>query len=87
MLPRSPLCTVYKSFITTHLEYGVIIHGQTYSATFHPKLASVQYNTALAITGARRGTSKVISINELGLESLEKRRSYRKLCYIFKIFR
>ena len=41
----------------------------------------------MAITGAIRGTSKEKLYNELGLETLEKRRWYRKLCCIFKIFR
>ena len=36
--------------------------------------------------GAMRGTSKEKLYQELGLESLEKRRWYRKLCYFYKIF-
>ena len=41
----------------------------------------------MAITGAIRGTSKEKLYDELGLETLEKRRWYRKLCCFFKIFR
>ena len=48
---------------------------------------SVQYNSALAITGAIKRTSKEKVYHELGLESLEKRRWYRKLCCFHKIFR
>ena len=40
----------------------------------------------LAITGAIRETSKEKFYQELGLESLEKRRWYRKLCYFYNIF-
>ena len=50
-------------------------------------MESVQYNAALAITGAIRGTSREKVYQELGLESLHKRRWYRKLCCIFKIFK
>ena len=48
------------------------------------KMESIQYNAALAITGAIRGTSRQKLYQELGIESLSKRRCYRKLCYFFK---
>ena len=86
-LPRLPLLTIYKSFIRPHLDYGDVIYDQAYTASFHQKIESVQYNSALAITGAIRGTSKEKIYHELGLESLEKRRWYRKLCCFYKIFR
>ena len=86
-LPRLPLLTIYKSFIRSHLDYGDIIYGQAYAASFHRKIESVQYNSALAITGAIRGTSKEKLYHELGLESFEKRRWHRKLCCFYKIFR
>ena len=47
----------------------------------------IQYNTALAITGTMRGTSREKPYQELGLESLRKRRWYRNLYYFFKIFK
>ena len=86
-LPRLPLLTIYKSFIRPHLDYSDIIYVQAYTALFHQKIESVQYNSALAITGAIRGTSKEKIYHELGLESLEKRRWYRKLRCFYKIFR
>ena len=86
-LPRLPFLTIYKSFIRPHLDYGNIIYDQTYTVSFHQKIESVQYNSALAITGAIRGTSKEKLYQALGLETLEKRRWYRKLCCFFKIFR
>ena len=45
----------------------------------------MQYNAALAITGAIRGSSREKLYQELGLESLKQRRWFRKLCYFFKI--
>ena len=47
----------------------------------------MQYNAVLAITGAIRVSSKKKSYQELGLESLQQRRSYRKLCYFFKLIK
>ena len=72
ILPRSPLLTIYKSFIRPHLDYGDIIYDEVYNASFHQKLDSIQYIAALAITGAIRGTSKEKLYDELGLETLEK---------------
>ena len=86
-LPRLPLLPIYKSFIRPHLGYGDIIYDQEYTASFHQKIRPVQYNSALAITGAIRGTTKEKPYHELDLETLEKRRWYRKLCCFFKIFR
>ena len=49
------------------------------------KIESVQYNAALAITGAIRGTSRERIYQELGLEHLSQRRWYRRLCMFWKI--
>ena len=87
ILSRSPLRTIYKSFIRSHLGYCDIIYDQVYNASFHQKLDSVQCNAGLAITGAIIGASKEKLYDELGLETIEKRRWYRKLCYFFKSFR
>ena len=84
-LPRKSLLTIYKSFIRPHFDYGDIIYDQTYNTSFHQRLESLQYNAALAITGAIRGTSKEKLYNELGLESLQNRRWYRKLSFLYKV--
>ena len=82
LLPRSSLLTVYKCFIRPHLDYGDVIYDQ-------PNLSiqynTVQYNAALAITGAIRGSSKGKLYQELGFESLKDRRWLRRLCYLYKI--
>ena len=77
--------TLYKSFIRPHLDYGDIIYNQPFSNSFQNKIESTQYNACFAITGAIRGTSKERLYEELGLESLQHRRWYRKLCYLYKI--
>ena len=49
------------------------------------KIESVQYNAALAITGAIRGTSQTKLYRELGLESLRSWQLFRHLCTLYKI--
>ena len=68
-LPRPSLLT--KSFIRPHLEYDDITSDQAYNASFQQKVESIQYNAALANTGALRGTSIEKLFEELGLESLQ----------------
>ena len=58
ILTRAPLPTIYKSFIRPHLDYGDIINEKVYNSSFHQNLEKIQYNSAVAITGAIRGTSK-----------------------------
>ena len=79
-LPRHLLLTIYKSFVRPLLDYGDVIYDQSYNTSFQQKLESVKYNAALAITGAIRGSSREKLYQELGLESLQQRRCYRKLC-------
>ena len=73
ILPRGLLLTIFKKFVGHHLNYG-------YNNTFHHKMESIQYNTALAIT--RSSWEKLY--NKLSLESLQQQRWYRKLCYFLK---
>ena len=49
------------------------------------KIESVQYQAALAITGTWQGTSMSKLYNELGLESLNVRRSSNRVIQLFKI--
>ena len=65
-LPRQSLVMVYKAFIRPHLDYGDIIYDQTYNDAFHQKMESKQYNAALAVTCAIRGTSRENFIKNYG---------------------
>ena len=87
LLPREALITIYKAFVRPHLDYGDVLFDQAFNASFHEKLESIQYNACLALTGTIRGTSKEKLYQELGLESLQLRRWYRKLCLFYKIFK
>ena len=84
-LPRTSLINIFKSFVRPHLDYGDIIFDRAYNTSFHQNVESIQYNAALAITGVVRGTSREKLYQELGFESLQQRRWYRKLCCLFKI--
>jgi hypothetical protein len=52
---------------------------------FNNKIETVQYNSALAITGCIRGTSKQKLYSELGLVSLYDRRTYHRFLFFYKI--
>ena len=84
-LPRFSLITIYKSFIRSIFDYVDIIYDQPYISSFVDLIESVQYNAALAITGATRGSSRDKLYEELGLEPLQFRRWFRKLCVFHKI--
>ena len=85
ILPRKSLITIYKSFIRPHLYFGDVIYDQRNNKSFCSKIERIQYNAALAITGAIRGTCQTKLYNELGLESLKLRKWFRWLCTFFKI--
>ena len=82
ILPWGSLPTI---LVKPHLDYGDVIYDQSFNNTFHQKMESIQYNAALAITGAIRGSSREKLYQELGLEPLQQRRWYRKLCFFFQI--
>ena len=86
-LARRALTTIYKAFVRPNLDNADVLYDQAYNALFHQKLEKIQYNVCVAITGAIRGTSKEKIDQELGLESLESRRWFRKLCFFFKILK
>ena len=86
MLPMPALLTIYKSFIRPHLDYSDIIYDQAYNLSFHQKLESIQYNAVLALAEVLRGSSTEKLYQELGLESLQLRRWYRKLRCLYKIY-
>ena len=52
ILPKRSLLIIYKSFIRPHLDYDDVIYDQPSNVSFSNKIESVQYNTALVITGA-----------------------------------
>ena len=47
VLPRKSLIAISKTFIRLRLDYGDVVFGQAYNKSFHHRLKSIQYNTAL----------------------------------------
>ena len=72
--------------IRPNLDHGDIVYDWAFNESFHKNLESSQYNAAIAITGAIRGTSSKKLFQELDLESLQLRRWLRKLCLFYKLF-
>ena len=87
LLTRQALVTIYKAFVRPHLDYGDVLYDQAFNNSLHAKMESIQYNTCLAITSAIRGTTREKIYQELGLESLELLRWYRKLCLFCNVFK
>ena len=87
---------MYKSLVRSHLDYCDII----YHIPFHQNQAPlgvtlnsvmenverIQYQSALAITGAWHGSNRAKLYDELGWESLSDRRMGRRILQIHKIF-
>ena len=74
IIPRAALLTIYKSFLRPHLDYMEVIYDRAFNESFRNKLESVQYNVALAIPRAIRGSSREKLYQKLGLESLKSQR-------------
>ena len=84
MLSRNQLLTIYKTFVTSHLDYADIIYDKLFNDSFKEKLEKVQCSATLIITGAIKGTSRERLYQELGLESLCGRTWNRKLAFFYK---
>ena len=84
-LSRKSLLTIYKAFLRPLIDHRDIIYDHSQSESFYDKIESVQYKSALAITGAIQGTSRDKLNQELGLESLKAIRWYKHLCCMYKI--
>ena len=65
----------------------MVMYDTSSNATFSQMIGSVQYNAALAITGATHGSSREKLYQELGFdESIHDIHWYRKLCFYCKIW-
>ena len=71
------LITLYKSFVRPHLDYSDIVYEQPNNESFKQKSERIQYNAALAITGAIKGASQSKLYNELDFQFKDW---FRKLC-------
>ena len=78
------MIAICKSFVRPHIDYSDI-YDQLNKASLSDKVESVQYNVALAIAGAIKGTSKEKLYQDLELESSKDRRWLKHLCYLYKV--
>ena len=77
-LPWHFLITIYKSFVRPQLDCGDIIYDQPNNESFIQLVEIIQYNVALAIKSAIKGTSQSKLYSELGFESLKFSYGFRK---------
>ena len=63
----------------------MVIYVNSSYATFSQMIESVQYNAALAMTGAIHGSSREKLYHKIGFGSLRDRWWCRKLCFCYKI--
>ena len=82
-LSRNSLLTIYKTFVRPILDYAD--NDKPLTESFKDKLEMVQYNAALVITIAFKGTSRDRIYRELGLESLAEGRWSCKIFFFHKI--
>ena len=83
-------------YVRPHLDYcDIIFHIPSKTNPFESSanlnhlmkmIESTQYQAGLAVSGAWRGTNTIKLYNELGWESLNDRRSIRRLCQFYKIY-
>ena len=92
-LPLKTLSLIYKLFTRPHFDYGDVIYhipsNTSLHNALHPQMETierVQYQAALAITGAWQGSNRNKLYEELGWESLSDRRWCRRLLQIYKIY-
>ena len=93
LLPVKTLDQMYKVLVRSHLDYcDIIYHIPSKQDRFGGILNSlmakaerIQYQVALAITGAWKGTNRSKLYDELGWESLSNRRWYRRILQVHKI--
>ena len=86
VLPRPVLMTLYKAFVRPHLDYDDVIYDGAYNETIHQKLEPIQYNARLTYRELLEDRQEK-TLQELDLESLKRRRWYRKLCLFYEIFK
>ena len=94
-LPLKSLDQIYKMHIRPHLDYcdiifhiPVITHEFDSSLTLNYQMNALertQYQAALAVSGAWKGTNRDKIYEELGWETLDQRRFFRRLTQFYKI--
>ena len=95
-VPRRTLEEIYKLYVRPHMDYGDILYDisdlkktnifpNSTSNLQMEKIEMIQYKAARIVTGAWQGTSRTKLYDDLGWETLQNRRSARKLFLLFEV--
>ena len=94
-VPVKTLDQIYKMYVRPHLDFcDIIYHTPKVNSIFDSssrlvnwmnQIERVQYQAALAVTGAWKGTHTDKIYEQLGWESLTERRRFRRLVQLYKI--
>ena len=84
-LLRQSLITIYKLFILPHLDYGDIVYDWVFHKSFHKKLESIQYNAAIAITGALKGTFSEKFFSRIRIRILKIETLVKKIMFVLQL--
>ena len=87
ILKRPSIITIYESFISPRLDYGDIIYDQTYKCCLSSETGVHSVQSHIGNNRRCNGISTEQLYHELGFESLESTRWYRKLCCFHKTFK
>ena len=78
------LVIIFKCFFKPYLDYGDVCYDQMFNRLFQKRLEPIQYNTALAITGAGRRSYLFVCLFIylfIYLSSIHKRESSKEKLY------
>ena len=94
-LPLKSRDQIFKMYVRPHLDYcDIIYHIPAISNVFNSSLTlnyqmdmleRTQYQAALAVSGTWKGTNRDKIYEELGWETLDQRRFFRRLTQFYKI--
>ena len=94
-LPINILSQMYKIFVRSHLDYCDFIYHCPPLIQYSPQgvslnglmesIEQIQYDAALAVTGAWHGSNRSKLYEELGWETLSDRRLFRRATQLYKI--
>ena len=83
LITREARIVLYKALILPVLEYANVLYDNC-SVYLKQRLESIQRQAAIMCTGAFVNTGYTRLLNELGWASLEDRRKFFRLCYLYK---
>lgn len=78
------LCTLYKSLVRSHIDYGLLIYGSACNSNLL-KIDVVSCSIFRLILGSKPSTPKEVLYAETGTEPLTDRRSWLSTRYIINL--